>query len=150
MIWVNLRVMDALSNFLAETLDPFFVVLLLCAPLIGPRSYPARVLPFYLASALGIAIGIVLAEEGKQHMIWSGHPGFPSGHETSALSCATSLVCWRIGWIWAVMPLVLVMGWALVTARYHITSDVWGALLSGLPPTLLCHAWRLRRQRKVT
>lgn len=138
--------MDSLAHFLAEALNPLFVLLLLGAPFVGHRPRAAEVLPFYLASALGLAVAVLLAEAGKQRVVWPGHPGFPSGHETFALACATSLLCWRRGWLWAVLPLAVAMGWALVVAGYHQPVEVLGALLTGPPSALLCHAWRLRRR----
>jgi membrane-associated phospholipid phosphatase len=139
--------MEALAHFLADTLPALLVILLLIAPFLGPRPTRVRVLWFWGASAAGLAVAVLLAEAGKERVVWPGHVGFPSGHETFTLSCATSLVCWRPFWAWVVVPLAVIMGWALVTAHYHETADVWGAMLTGPPPALLCHALRLRRLR---
>ena len=138
--------MNVLAHFLADSLNPLFGLLVLSAPFVGPRPRPTRVLPFYLASGLGLAVAVMLAEIGKERVVWPGHPGFPSGHETFALACATSLVCWRREWLWVAVPLSVVMGWALVVAGYHQPVEVFGALLTGPTPTLLCHGWRLRQQ----
>lgn len=136
--------MVLLAHCLAEGINPLFVLLLLIAPFLGPRAAFPRIVTFWGLTVLGIALAVVLAEEGKRHVVWAGHPGFPSGHETFALACATSLVCWRGTWIWLVLPLAVVLGWALVAAHYHETADVWGALLTGPAPALLCQAARLR------
>ena len=137
--------MVSLAHLLAECINPLFVLLLLVAPFLGPRPPLARLLTFWGLTALGVALAVVLAEAGKHFVVWPGHPGFPSGHETFALACATSLLCWRLAYVVVALPLVLLIGWALVTAGYHQTPDVFGALITGPGPALLCQSARLRR-----
>lgn len=135
--------MPVLAHLLANAINPLFALLLLTAPLIGRRAPRRRILTFWAASIIGIAISVLLAEEGKRMVILPGHPRFPSGHETFALACAANLLCWRAAYIYVALPLVLIIGWALVTAHFHQTIDIFGAAITGTWPSLLCQAWRM-------
>ena len=139
--------MSALAHFLAERINPLFVALLLAAPFLPPRQARRDALRFWLAAAAGIGLAVLLAEAGKEHVVWPGHPSFPSGHETFGLACATSLVWRDRRWLPVVLPLSLALAWALVAAHYHDTRDVVGALLTGPPPALLCQ-WLASRLSK--
>lgn len=134
--------MFALAHFLANAINPILGILLLIAPLVVKRRIPRQIAKFWAASAIGVAVSVLLAEEGKRMVVLAGHPGFPSGHETFALACAVNLLCWRTAYIYIALPLVLIIGWALVTAHFHQTIDIFGALITGPWPSLLCQAWR--------
>lgn len=134
--------MDALPEMLAESVNPFLLGLLLPLPFVGPRrGAPWR---FWGGSALGIGVAVALAEWGKARMVWAGHPGFPSGHETFAAAAATCLVCHDRRWAALAVPAVTLMAWALVTAGYHTPADIGGALVLGPTVTVACH-WALGR-----
>lgn len=133
--------MEPTARFLAETINPLFVGLLLVAPFFGRTPRPR---PFWLAAAGGLAAAVVLAEGGKRLT----QSSFPSGHETFALACGTALVCGDSRWLWAVAPVSALMGWALVTAGYHQPRDIAGALLTGPPPALIAQALRRRYARE--
>lgn len=129
--------MDALPQFLAESINPFLFGLLLPAPFVGPRRpAPWR---FHAASALAIGVTVALAELGKARVVWPGHPGFPSGHETFAAAAATCLVCRDPRWAALAVPAVAALGWALVASHYHTPEDITGALVLGPPVALACH-----------
>jgi membrane-associated phospholipid phosphatase len=142
--WVHISMFPT-ARILANGINPLFAVLVLAAPLARPRLSRSQTRAYFAASAAGIGLGLLLAEEGKRHQVWPGHPGFPSGHETFALACATCLACRNPRWLWAAIPLAALLGWALIKAHFHQTSEVFGALLTGPPPVLLCYALLLRR-----
>lgn len=139
--------MSALAHFVADRANYLFVALLLAAPFRRPRLPWAGAVRFWLAAAVGIGLAVLLAEAGKSSVVWPGHPSFPSGHETFGLACATSLLWRGRRWLPVVLPLALALAWALVTAHYHKTPDVFGALLTGPPPALLCQ-WLASRLGK--
>ena len=134
--------MDALPEFLAESVNPFLLGVLVPLPWVGARKGgPWR---FYAACGLGIGVAVTLAELGKARVVWAGHPGFPSGHETFAAAAATCLVCWDRRWAWLAVPTVAAMGWALVESHYHTPEDIAGAVVLGPTVAWLCH-WLLGR-----
>lgn len=128
--------MPALARFLADTLNPLFVLLLLIAPFVGPRR--EAFWRFWAASALALGVAVALAETGKALPVWPAHPGFPSGHETFGLTLATCLVCHDRRWLWAAALLAALLAWALVSAGYHRPVEVAGSLLIGPPVAFVC------------
>jgi membrane-associated phospholipid phosphatase len=133
--------MEPMAHFLADAINPVFAGLVMAAPFLErPRR---RAWPFWAASAAGLGLAVLLAEGGKALT----HSGFPSGHETFALACGTALACRDVRWLWVVVPLASVLGWALVEAGYHYPSQVAGALLTGPPAALAAQAiWRRREE----
>lgn len=138
--------MDALPELLAESVNPFLLGLLLPLPFVGTKRPAAW--KFYAASALSIGVAVALAELGKARVIWAGHPGFPSGHETFAAAAATCLVCYDRRWLGFAVCVMALMGWALVMCHFHTVEDVLGALALGPVVAVLCHravgAWGRR------
>ncbi len=135
--------MDVLPELLAESVNPFLLGLLLPLPFVGTKRPVAW--KFYTACALSIGVAVALAELGKARVVWAGHPGFPSGHETMALTAATCLVCRDRRWLAVGVPLAALQAWALITGYFHTPEDVTGALVTGILPPLAAH-WIGRRR----
>ena len=126
-----------LADHLSDGINPLFVGLIVQEPLVAgqgksAKSQIASALLFYLRSLLAVGIAVTLAELGKKHQIWPGHPYFPSGHTTFAAAAATCIVIQRgWGWAWMVVPLVLLMAGSLVYGRWHTLDEVAAAMLLG-------------------
>lgn len=129
--------MDSPARFLAESLNPLLVGMILAAP--GPPTRGAG--RYWGRCAVAVGLAVLLAEAGKKYEVWHGHSGFPSGHATFALACATCLILRDRRWAWLAAPSVLLMAWALVAAHYHDVPDVVGALILG--PTVAALVLRL-------
>lgn len=123
----NLPGMDSPARFLAETINPLLVGLILAAP--GPPTRAAGT--FWGRCAVAVGLAVLLAEAGKKWEVWHGHSGFPSGHATLAAACATCLILRDRRWAALSVPATALMAWALVAARYHDVPDVVGALVLG-------------------
>ncbi|MDX1935143.1 MAG: phosphatase PAP2 family protein [Capsulimonadales bacterium] len=97
---------------------------------------------FWGRSLLGLGVAVALAELGKATEVWPGHPLFPSGHTTFAMSAATCIVLQRgKGWLWLLVPIVGLMGVCLVYGQWHTPDEVAGGLVVGsVVPRLL---WKL-------
>lgn len=93
----------------------------------------SRALRFCVAGCVAIAVPVVLAELGKKHEVWSGHPGFPSGHTTFAAATSAVIVAYR-GRYWLILcgPATIVMMYALVYLRHHEPPEVFGGLILGV------------------
>ena len=66
---------------------------------------------------------------------------FPSDHAIS-LSSICFVFCWFYpGWIWFLLPIVLLNGWARVVLGYHYISDVLVGWLLGLACGLAVIFW---------
>lgn len=138
--------MKPLAQILATGINPLLTVCVVLAPLAAPRP-PERFWAFWARGVAGIGLAVVAAESGKYWRVWHGHPSFPSGHETFALAAGTLLIRRDRRWLFAVLPLVLLLAWALVAAGYHQPGDVAGALLTG-PPLALLGDWLLTAWRR--
>lgn len=132
--------MPPIATLIADSVNPSLTLLLLAAPYYTPRRTAPR--EFWLRSALGIGLAVVLAESGKRYQIWPGHFSFPSGHQSFALAAIVSLAARDLRWLWLGLPVSLLMSWALVRAGFHTPVDVVGAWLIGPPCALLCHLWK--------
>lgn len=135
---------------LATYINPLLVLFLLIAPLInsGPDT-PRKpgCWEFWGRCLLGLGLAVALAESGKYFQVWSGHPSFPSGHETFGLCAATCLIYRDRRWLVVVLPLTALLAWALVAAHFHRPIDVAGAWLVGPPCAVLFQ--RIRYPRPV-
>ena len=129
-------------NFLTNAINAVLLILVTAAPVIF--RHPGSFFPFWLRSAAGLGLAVGLAESGKYFVVWPGHPSFPSGHETFALSLATSLVIWDRRWLALALPLAALQAWVLIIAHFHQPPDVVGSLFVGPPCALLCHFWKRR------
>jgi len=127
---------DAFAHLLANNINPLFLALLAAAPALGPREI--RPWRWWGACGLAVALPTVLAEIAKSRSFWAGHPGFPSGHETFGLACATCLASRFPRSLLLTGPLCLLLAWALVNAHYHDPADTAGALLLAPPVAWLC------------
>ena len=138
------------AQTLATYNNPLLALFLLIAPLItsspGTPRKP-RCWEFWGRSLLGLGLAVALAEGGKHFQVWPGHPSFPSGHETFGLCAATSLALRNVRWLILVLPLTVLLAWALVDAHFHQPIDVAGALLVGPPCAVLFQ--RLRKPRLI-
>ena len=128
------------AAFCANIINPILALLLLAIPFLTRKGSLAP--SFWLASAAGMIVGTFLAERGKAHQIWPGHPGFPSGHETFGIAAGVSLICWDRRWAFMVVPILILLGGALITVKYHDLPDVLGATVTGTVPALFFQAIR--------
>ncbi len=103
---------------------------------------------FCVAGLIAIAVPVVLAELGKQHVVWNGHPGFPSGHTTFTAAASAAIVTYR-GKQWLVIcaPATVLMMIALVYLRHHDPPEVFGGLVLGA--TLATLITRLLTKREA-
>ena len=122
------------AHVLADIINPVLAALVAAAPLLAHKS-PGQA---WAASAVAIAVPVLLAEEGKRLPVWAGHPGFPSGHMAFAAAAGTCLLWTNKRWAGAAVPLCGVLGWALVRAGYHAPADVFGSLVFAPPLAWLC------------
>ncbi len=129
-------------GFLTNAINTLLLLSVASAPFVT-RGRPG-VWEYWLRSALGIGLAIVLAESGKRFEVWPGHPNFPSGHETLALAATTCLIVRDRRWAWATLPLALLQAALLVEGNFHQPVEVAGALLTGPPIALLCQRYRRR------
>ena len=131
------------SQMIATGMNPTLTLLLVGAPFYTPRR--VGLWEYWGRSALSIGLAVAVAESGKRFEVWSGHPGFPSGHESFALAAVVSLAIrdWR--WLILGFPAALLLSWALVDAHYHVPMDVVGAWLLAPPCALLCQALGAKR-----
>ncbi len=127
---------DAFSHLLADNINPIFLAMLAAAPAVGERE--PRPWRWWGRCTLAVAVPVALAEVAKARSFWAGHPGFPSGHETFGLACATCLASRFPRSLLLTGPLCLLLAWALVNAHYHDPVDAAGALLLGPPVAWLC------------
>lgn len=131
------------AHFFADTLNPLLIFCLFVTGILRRARIPLW--KYWLACAVGIGAAVIIAEAGKYFVVWAGHPSFPSGHESFAVSSGACLVAADRRWLWAVIPICLLMAWALVGAGYHHPIDVAGAaLLAPWPPI---GVFRLLRSR---
>ena len=136
------------ARFFAQYINYLLVTLLLLLPLLQNKDDWRSRGEFWLRSALGIGLAVILAESGKHFVVLPGNPGFPSGHETFGLAAATSLALRDPTWLPNCLLLTGLLAWALITAHYHQPVDVAGALLIGPPSALLCQ-WAGRRNTET-
>lgn len=132
--------MPSAALILANAINPVLAGSLVGSPWVTPRMDDPT-WRYWARAAVGISAAVLLAEAGKRFSVWPGHPTFPSGHETFALATATFLVRRDHRWLVPVVPLLLLLAWALVAAHFHHPVDVAGALLSGIPAAWLCDWW---------
>jgi membrane-associated phospholipid phosphatase len=91
-----------------------------------------RAIRFCGAGVFAIAVPVILAELGKTHQVWNGHPGFPSGHTTFAISASMAICLYRGPWWWLLCaPMTATMMVSLVYLRHHNPPEVFGGLVLG-------------------
>jgi membrane-associated phospholipid phosphatase len=133
---VNYIRIDDVAALVAELVNPVLVLLLLAAPW-APRKPNEGAIQFWVSSAAAIALATLIAEAGKNCSVWPGHDTFPSGHESFGAAAGICLAGYDRDWLWFVVPLLAVFGWALVTAGYHDPPDIIGAIVVGPASALL-------------
>ena len=131
-------------GFLTNAINTLLVFLVAAVPLLPRRAGDKKAASFWMRSALGIGIGVALAEGGKRFVVWPGRPTFPSGHETLALAAGVCLAVWNPRWLALTLPLAAVQAAALVLGHFHRPLDVAGALVTGVLPPLACHCLKRR------
>jgi membrane-associated phospholipid phosphatase len=82
-------------------------------------------------SFAAVAIAATVADHGKQLPVWPGHSTFPSGHESFGSAAGTCLIIYDRDWVWFVVPILVLFGWALVAAEYHDPVDIYGGAVVG-------------------
>ena len=118
--------MHDLAHFLSNITNPALAVVLLIVAL-RQRKYPRGLLFVSAVAAIGYSVWI--AEVGKDVLLYPHPGGFPSGHETFATACLTCLVWIDRRWLAFAIPETVIMGIAIVAARYHSPIDVVGAAI---------------------
>lgn len=89
-----------------------------------------RAVRFCIAGCVAIAVPVVLAELGKKHEVWNGHPGFPSGHATFAASASAVIIAYRgRHWLLLCTPVTAAMLYSLVYLGHHEMPEVIGGLM---------------------
>jgi membrane-associated phospholipid phosphatase len=130
---------------LANTVAVIFAVLAFFAPLLhhSPEQTPLRylifILRFWILFLCAVAASVAAARLGKYWQVWPGDPGFPSGHQAFAAAATVCLV--RIGGRLSVIlcvPLLVVMGFALITATAHDLRGVTGGVIVGVLVATAC------------
>jgi len=111
---------------LSNVTNPALAVVLLIAT-IRQRVYNPWLFAVTAAAAIGYSVWI--AEMGKDVLLYPHPGGFPSGHETFAAACLTCLVWINRRWLAFAIPAAILMGVAIVLARYHAPIDVVGAAI---------------------
>ena len=105
--------------------------LLWCLIVALRRARGQRLAPLVRAALWAIALSFVLAHVNRWFDLWKSHPNFPSGHETFASCMGTALVLIDRRWVWLVLPLLGLLGYALVRAGWHGRLEVVGGFLLG-------------------
>jgi len=144
--------MDVVARLVSDLVNPVLVLLAIAAPW-APRKRDEGPLQFWAGCFAAIVIASSIAENGKTLSIWPGHPTFPSGHESFGAAAATCLICYDRDWAWLVVPILVLFGWALVTAGYHDPEDIYGAIVLGPASALIARLavstiWRKFRSRR--
>lgn len=131
---------------LSECINPIFIALLLEEPLRHQEGQQEKWPVFWLRSVVSISAAVYLAEEGKRHIVFAGHPTFPSGHMTFATAAAACLVLQRgPRWLLLTAPLAAAIGVSLVIAGWHRPVDIAGGLLLGMIVPVLAAKVRILR-----
>jgi membrane-associated phospholipid phosphatase len=134
------------ARFFADSLNPLLIICLAGTGFASRARFP--IFKYWAACVLGIGAAVILAESGKYFVVWPGHPSFPSGHESFAISASVGLAAADRRWLWAVIPICLLMAWSLVSAGYHHPIDVAGAaIIAPWPPLAV---FRFLRRRSST
>jgi len=82
----------------------------------------------FLRAAVALAIASFLAHANLLFDFWPAHRHFPSGHMTFCLGLSYSLGLIRPWTLAVTIPLLLVLGIALVVLGFHTILDVLGAI----------------------
>jgi len=136
-----------LAHVLSNVTNPTLAVVLLIATL-RQRVYNPWL--FFLTASAAIGYSVWIAEMGKDVLLYPHPGGFPSGHETFAAACLTCLVWINRRWLAFAIPAGVIMGIAIVVARYHAPIDVVGAaIISPLTTSsvLFICLWSVDRKR---
>lgn len=128
----------ATARVLADCINPALAFALVVAPTLpGTRNGLDRgsgriaYARYVVVCAAGISVAVVLAEAGKHFGVWSGHGGFPSGHETFGAAVAALLIVRDRRWAVVALPVTALLAWSLVRAGYHSPADVTAGFLLG-------------------
>lgn len=117
------------ARFLSSAINAVFVALWLATVIYAWRRGRAGLGRFVLASILGVIVSYLVVHSFRWLKLWAVYPEFPSGHETFGASIGTSLALINVKWLVVVLPLLAILGIALVRARYHVPIDIAGALV---------------------
>ena len=130
---------------LCTIINPVLVALLFVDGLLikgASKERWRKIFTFWGMAALGVGVAVILAESGKKFEVWEGHPLFPSGHATFAVSAATCFVLQSsLSRAFLVVPLAVLMVICLPFAGFHTWDEVAGGTVLGIAIPLLI--WRL-------
>jgi membrane-associated phospholipid phosphatase len=115
-----------IARIVSNAVNPTLAVLLLIVIIL---QRDRRMWSYTAACVIAISYSVLLAEVGKAVLFYPDPGKFPSGHETFAVATLTCLVWLSRKWLWFAIPAAVVMGTALVVARYHEIVDVVGAAI---------------------
>jgi membrane-associated phospholipid phosphatase len=117
------------ARFLSSAINPLFAVLWLVAVVVVWRRNKTGVGAYCLASIAGLLVSYLIVHGFRWLKLWPAYPEFPSGHEAFGASIGTSLALLNVKWLVIVLPLLAILGVALVRAHYHVPLDIAGALI---------------------
>ena len=83
---------------------------------------------FFLRALVALLIVTFLAHVNRMYHLWPAHLYFPSGHMSFCLGVTLSLAMLRPWTLAITLPLLVVLGVALVVLHFHDTLDVLGAI----------------------
>jgi membrane-associated phospholipid phosphatase len=130
---------------LANTVVVILAVLAFFAPLLHRSREQTSLrhfsftLRFWILFLCAVTASVVAARLGKYWQVWPGDPGFPSGHQAFAAAATACLV--RMGGRLSVIlcvPLLVIMGSALVTVKAHDLRGVIGGVVVGVLAATVC------------
>ncbi|HEX5322819.1 MAG TPA: phosphatase PAP2 family protein [Capsulimonadaceae bacterium] len=138
------------ARILSSAINPLFVVLWLIALWVAWRRKDTRLGPYCLASLAGLLVSYLVVHGFRWLGLWTEYPEFPSGHEAFAASIGTSLVILDARLLAVTLPLLGILGVALVRAHYHVPLDIAGALIVSPILTWLCHFLVVKKTRTTS
>ncbi len=132
-----------LAVFICGVLNPIFSVLILEEVLLAPSlNRWLHTIIFWGKTLLALGSAVGLAELSKAKEFWPGHPFFPSGHTTFAVSAATCLILQRgKRWAWLTVPMAFMMMFYLVVGKFHTWDEVAGGTILGISFPIM--VWKL-------
>jgi membrane-associated phospholipid phosphatase len=124
---------------LCEDINPVLVGVWMGQVLADYRDQKPFWRTFCIASIFGVVVTQAANHFFRDSNILPGHNGFPSGHETFAVSIITSMTIRDRRWLWLLTPVAIILATALVIRHAHDPVDVVGAVILTPPFTYLCH-----------
>lgn len=123
-----------------------WTALLLLAPRWSRSDIRGR--RFRLVGFGAAVLASLLTLAGKTLEVWPDRPLFPSGHTAYAVTIAVFLVGWDRRWLRWVIPLLGLLGAALVLSFFHVPADIAGGTVVGLVVGVSFFRWLERSERR--